>query len=195
MRIFILLLALSSCATVSESRVPVADYNYHEISRSIQFSFDEDEVKRYPVIFSGFESAADAWAQKAPICVTIYIGEDNGSGIRVQFRNLLKKNTLGFWDSRQSRIVLNIGQLERNPRMAYLTALHEMGHAFGLQHFVKNSLNAVHGDLVTKDAEGFVMYPQLNETMLDKELQDAEVALCFGPMAKQNQNCFLTLSE
>jgi len=93
----------------------------------------------------------------------------------------LDASILGFWDWENRILGLDKDSLENDEDMAYIVCLHELGHVFGVQHFVnEKDLNALSGWIVVPNkinATTLVMYPACGDNNKHAKLSDLEIEL------------------
>jgi hypothetical protein len=85
---------------------------------------------------------------------------------------------LGLWNNRQSKILLDADTLENNPRRAFSTALHELGHMLGVPHIINYNEIGRTGYIVLSpgvDATNHVMYPWVFKDNYQEILSQVEI--------------------
>lgn len=154
---------------------------------TVEFVVFAEHEAMYPVTVQAFKDAATQWANCLPVHVRCYtedpnlfipmfgpmVFHDRDSIIKVYVTDMgspelghMSPNIIGLWDSPNKKLFLHGEHLENNYNLAYSTALHELGHAFGIPHIVgaETPIRPFTGWIVlppgSKDrAESMVMFP------------------------------------
>lgn len=188
-------------STVVQQQTEVSDEPDSYLVR-INFVVFEQEAAKYPKCAVAFGKALDEWVANLPIECAVFIEEpglfafmpfgpamiSNQRGIvRVHFADLTTppynrpSGILGYWDWGNNELVLNSLILELDEDRAYMVALHELGHVFGLPHFVnEKDMGATTGTYVipdTHDARKLVMFPISSDLNKCSKLTKLEIAL------------------
>lgn len=175
---FLLLLVTACCSPVN-----------HEEAISYKVALElvvhEEHSLKYPTVTKALNSAVQEWEQHIPIAPTILTEPKKDSStflsifglpsflnrpgiIQVLIDDLqgpgydLPQNIIGLWQPQHNppRLLFDGDYLESSPDIAYSTALHELGHVFGVPHIVNKLDGTISGFVVLEDsAEEFVMYP------------------------------------
>jgi hypothetical protein len=168
----------------------------------INFVVFQQEVAKYPNTYVAFGNALDEWVANLPIECAFFMEEpgffpfmpfgpsmisDQRGIVRVHFADIeappynKPKGILGYWDWTNNELVLNSLVLEMDADRAYMVALHELGHVFGLSHFLNpGDMGGVTGDYVipdTFDARRLVMFPVSSDINKCSKLTKLEIAL------------------
>lgn len=182
----------------------------------VNFVLFAQEIVNNPQAAEAFEAALREWASHLPIQCGIFI-EDSGifsflpfgpsmvseecGVIRVHIADTVAppynrpKRVLGYWDWNTNTLVLNQNAEATN---MYSIALHELGHVFGLPHFLNQNDDDIDtGSYVipnTYDADKMIMFPILSEVNQCSQLTKLEIALAQKNILTLQQvgrtNCF-----
>lgn len=189
----------------------------------VNFVIFEDEVAQNPNTAKAFYTALSEWIRHLPIECAVFSekpspfpfmlgqsGISSQSGI-IQVRILdvqsvpynMPTPILGFWSKKQSVLALDKDVLEIDPDKAYMVALHELGHVFGLPHIVnKADSYALTGWYVSADgysAEQMIMFPIAGDLNRYSKLTKLEIDLAAKNLPRLNEmvhtDCFHLTSQ
>lgn len=152
-----------------------------DFSVNVEFLIYTTDQRKSPVVINAFIDAVTEWSKHIPIRATFYfenepsiwalgqkITADRVGIIRIVVADLQKPpyntdpNVIGLWSSSRNRLLFDVDFFENNPTKAYAVALHELGHMFGLPHFIGSDEFGYTSYIVvpsTEDAQNYVMYP------------------------------------
>lgn len=151
-----------------------------EIHTRVEFVISEKDQERYPLMAKAFTDALTEWSKHLPIEIAVYAtpnGQiDRQRVISVDFGKIDGKydpedksgSTLGRWQAGYlRRLQLDAEDLEGKEKLAYVVAMHEIGHVFGLVHVVeRGSEKAETGDMMLKpedNPQSYLMYPSVGD--------------------------------
>lgn len=170
----------------------------------INFVLFKDEVDKYPAIAKSFQEALTEWTNNLPIEAAVFIeerqtlpfillwaqnaGVSSQPGIvRVHLTDIqaapyhVAENVLGFWLLEKNDLYIDTDSSSLDSDLCYLVCLHELGHVFGLPHFVEpRSPDAITGTIVVippVEANTLVMYPQCNPANRRAKLSKLEISI------------------
>lgn len=142
---------------------------------SVEYVLYQKQITENPNLVKAFNLAAKEWEKYLPIDTQIYIDDPmindyhNRPGvIHVVLASLndppynLPFGILGLWQPTSNSILIDSELLEQEPKLAYSTILHEMGHLFGVPHIVSEQQSAYTGYIVLPEEakpQTYVMYP------------------------------------
>jgi hypothetical protein len=190
----------------------------------INFVMFEPEIAQSPKTAKAFDDALTEWARNLPIECAVFIDKagsfpflpfgpqsitDQRGVVRVHIADIqvapynMPKDLLGFWDWDGNTLVLDKDVLEMDPDKAYVVALHELGHIFGLPHFLNvGAAVAATGCYVVPekfDARKLVMYPISSDLNKCSKLTKLEISLAWKnlPVLQQvgRNECFQLTSH
>jgi hypothetical protein len=168
----------------------------------INFVLFEEEISKSPNTTKAFHDALYTWTRSISIETAVFIEEPSdfpfmpfGPGmlsnrpgvIRVHIADIHAPPynqpplLLGFWSWLDNELVLDRVLLENNPDRAYMVALHELGHVFGLPHFANvRDTEANTGFYIIPenfDAKKLVMHPIASESNKNSKLTKLEIEI------------------
>jgi hypothetical protein len=158
----------------------------------VEFVVFADEIKAHPTVFEKFQEAAAHWASVLPIHVETFVDDPSGpfwfmspnyNAIEVHITDIQAAEygaspyAIGLWDPDHNRLLLDADSLETNSAYIMSTALHEMGHMFGLPHFINKTDKARPGYILVDGAEKYVMYPMIVLSEKQEQLSELEIDL------------------
>lgn len=163
--------------SVGRQITPIKD----EYGVNIEFLIYNSEQKKSPVIIDAFMDAIGEWSKHIPIRAMIYFENEpiipkllrdstayRSGVIRIIVSDLQKApynadtGVIAFWDSSKGRILFDLDYFQENPAKAYSVALHELGHMFGVPHFINAEEDGYTSYIIvpsTAQAQDYVMYP------------------------------------
>jgi len=133
----------------------------------VEFALPIEYKTRYPFITRGFEDAVKEWARVVPIDPVFIpshvMGRRGVINVYIASRPD-QRDKLGLYYPSMDTLYLNSMSITTYDD-AYDVALHEIGHAFGLQHVTDVESNATTGSVVVlnRDPEEMLMYGALTD--------------------------------
>jgi len=155
----------------------------------------ESTQSNYPVTYTAIDRALKEWEKHVPVKFDVYMELENPpfgitgitrslSPVRIIIGDLQSPQmgyehldrVVGLWDPVQQRLLFDGDTLEIDSEMAYIVALHEVGHMLGVPHIVSDTEEFVfNGYIRVKDnASGYVMYPNVGNSQTG-ELSQIEI--------------------
>src|SRR6185436_3031354 len=188
------------------------------------FVIFEKEIADNPMIAEAFSKALKEWVSNLPVECIIFQEKENsfpfisfGSAAISSQQGIIKVHiidvhaepynlpppVLGFWSWEDNILALDKNALSIDPDRAYAVCMHELGHIFGLEHFVNtHNLEAQSGYIVVSDnfpASKLVMYPLSSEDNIHAKLSNLEIELAKKNLLNLKQlahnNCFQLTSQ
>jgi len=190
---------------------------------SVEIVFHAKQAMKYPQTNIALAMALEEWRSHLPVRLSVMVEDPSPVAAVFGFTSYSYLNrygiieilmddiqappynqpfgVLGLWMPNENRILLDADTLEQDPQMAYSTALHELGHMFGLPHFVGMEEPVYSGHIVLPadvDAQAYVMYPQQVTGKPQTVLSEIEIELArhmvlhFWSGGRKIDACYLT---
>jgi len=160
----------------------------------IEFLVHAEEANANPVLHTEFLRALDEWRKKIPIFPVIYIDTqmlrdtENKILLRpgmhvVRYSELDNDNKLGMFSRENRMIIFNSKAIKEDAIIGYNTAVHELGHMFGVPHICGQAETGwlSTGDIVLNTPNNFgpnIMFPFIvnKETRNTISVVEAKIA-------------------
>jgi len=212
---------MMACTTSQKAEPKILSTALPEYLVRVNFVLFTQEIAQAPVTSQAFQNALGEWADVLPIECAVFLEPPatfpfnldsmaNQRGvIRVRIVDIHAPpynqpfEILGFWDWGQNLLALDRMTLELDAEMAHVVALHELGHVFGLPHFLNigAQIGSTGSYMIPAefDARELIMFPVVGNRNKSSKLTKLEATLAWknfrGLQEVGRNDCFQLTSH